>query len=152
MLAFADKLLHVTEQHAKEISGQWCKAIQSNPRTPTLHTTTREKCVEFAVEFYKNLRRIYFDEPPYKQVEKYFEHYAEERVREGLPLHEAIYALVMLRRQMWLFADFQAIFMTAMDQYKAVESINRTIRIFDQGIYIISKKYGELEKARKNVK
>ena len=50
---------------------------------------------------------------------------------------------------MWLYAEFQAIFMTALDQYKAVESITRTIRLFDQGIYIISKKYGELEKARK---
>ena len=55
----------------------------------------------------------------------------------------------MLRRHMWLFADFQAIFTTALDQYKAVESINRTIRLFDHGIYIITKKYGEMEKAKK---
>jgi antirestriction protein len=152
MLAFADKLLHVTEQHSKEISDQWCKAISLNPKTPALQALTREKCVEFAVEFYQNLRRIYFDEPPYKQIEKYFERYAEDRFREGVPLHEAVYALVMLRRQMWLYADFQAIFTTALDQYKAVESINRTIRLFDQGIYIITKKYGELEKVRKDRK
>ncbi len=152
MLAFADKLIHVTEQHANEISDQWCKAVKSNPRTPVLNAMAREKCMEFAVEFYKNLRQIYFDEPPYKRVEKYFEHYAEDRFREGLPLHEAVYALVLLRRHMWLYADFQALFLTALDQYKAVESINRTIRIFDQGVYIISKKYSELEKARKDKK
>ncbi len=150
MLAFADKLLHVTEQHAKDISDQWCKAVKSNPRTPALQVITMDKCTEFAIEFYGNLRRIYFDEPPYRQVERYFEKYAEDRFREGLPLHEAIYALVLLRRHMWLYADFQAIFLTALDQYKAVESINRTIRLFDQGVYIITKKYGELEKDRKD--
>jgi hypothetical protein len=148
MLAFADKLLHVTEQHAGEISGQWCKAISTNPRTPVLQEMSRDRCMDFAVEFYRNLRRIYFDKQPYREVDKYFEKYAADRFREGLPLHEAVYALIMLRRQMWLYADFQAIFTTALDQYKAVESINRTIRLFDQGIYIITKKYGELEKVR----
>jgi hypothetical protein len=152
MLAFADKLLHVTEQHAKDISDQWCKAVKSNPRTPVLQETARDQCVLFAVEFYRNLRRIYFDKPPYKEIEKYFDQYAEDRFREGLPLHEAVYALVLLRRHMWLYADFQAVFLTALDQYKAVESINRTIRIFDHGIYIIIKKYGELEKDRKDKK
>lgn len=152
MFAFADKLLHITEQHAKEISEQWCKAVKSNPKTPSLQALNRDKCTEFAVEFYQNLRQIYFDEPPYRKAEKYFEHYAEDRFREGLPLHEALYALALLRRHMWLYADFQAIFLTALDQYKAVESINRTIRLFDQGIYVISKKYGELEKAQKNRK
>ena len=152
MLAFADKLFNVTERHANDISDQWCKAVKSNPRTPVLHALSSEKCMEFAVEFYKDLRQIYFDEPPYKRVERYFDQYAADRFREGLPLHEALYALIMLRRHMWLYAEFQAIFMTAMDQYKAVESITRTIRLFDQGIYIISKKYGELEKARKEKK
>ena len=33
-----------------------------------------------------------------------------------------------------------------MDHQQAVETINKTIRIFDHGIYIITQKYGELEK------
>lgn len=149
MLAFADKLLDVTQRHAKDIADQWCKAVKSNPRTPALQAASHDKCTEYAVDFYRNLREIYFDEKPYRKVERYFGLYAEDRFHEGLPLHEAIYALIMLRRHMWLFADFQAIFTTALDQYKAVESINRTIRLFDHGIYIITKKYGEMEKAKK---
>jgi hypothetical protein len=149
MFAFADKLLEVTEQHADEISAQWCKAVKSNRHTPWFQSKKQESCTAFALDFYKNFRNVYFDEKPYRKLEKYFVNYAEESFRNGVPLEEAIYALIMMRRQIWLFADFQALFVTAMDQHRAVETINRTIRVFDQGIYIIIKRYGELEKAKK---
>ena len=68
---------------------------------------------------------------------------------QGVPMEEAIYALIMMRRQLWLFADFQALFVTAMDPHRAVETLNRTIRVFDQGVFIIIKRYRELEKVKK---
>ena len=144
MLALADKLLVVMETHADEIAAQWCKAIKTNSHTPFSKSMKPDECISSAVVFYKNFRDIYFDEKPYKKLEKYFAGYAEDRFRQGVPLEEAIYALIMMRRHIWLFADFQALFVTAMDQHRAVETINRTIRVFDQGIYTIIKRYGEL--------
>jgi hypothetical protein len=149
MVAFADKLLEVTEQNAGQIALQWCKEVKSNRHTQWFQSMKQENCTAFALDFYKNFRNVYFDERPYKKLEKYFVNYAEESFRNGVPLEEAIYALIMLRRQIWLFADFQAIFVTAMDQHRAVETVNRTIRVFDQGIYIIIKRYWELEKTKK---
>jgi hypothetical protein len=149
MYAFADKLLEVTERHADEIAAQWCKAVKSNPHTPWFQAQKTEACSLFAMDFYKNFRNVYFDEKPYKKLEKYFKNYAEESFRAGVPMEEAIYALIMMRRQIWLYADFQALFVTAMDQQRAVETINRTIRVFDQGIFIIIKRYREQEKAKK---
>jgi hypothetical protein len=149
MFAFADKLLEVTEQNAGQIAVQWCKAVKSNRHTPWFRSMKEENCTAFALDFYKNFRNVYFDEKPYRKLGKYFASYAGESFRNGVPLEEAIYALIMLRRQIWLFADFQALFVTAMDQHRAVETVNRTIRVFDQGIYIIIKRYGELEKAKK---
>lgn len=149
MYAFADKLLEVTERHADEIAAQWCKAVRSNPHTPWFHAWQSESCTEFAMDFYRNLRVVYFDEKPYKKLEKYFANYAEECFRKGVPMEEAIYALIMMRRHIWLFADFQALFVTAVDAHRAVETLNRTIRVFDQGIFVIIRRYGELQKAKK---
>ena len=149
MYAFADKLLEVTERHADEIAAQWCRAVKSNPHTPWFQAQKTGACSLFAMDFYKNFRNVYFDEKPYKKLEKYFKNYAEESFRTGVPMEEAIYALIMMRRHIWLYADFQALFVTAMDQQRAVETINRTIRVFDQGIFIIIKRYRELEKAKK---
>lgn len=149
MYAYADKLLEVSERHADKIADQWCKAVKANPRTLWFQSMKQPDCLSFAVDFYKNFRNVYFDEKPYKKLEKYFGNYAEENFRKGIPMEEAIYALIMMRRHLWLYADFQALFVTALDAHRAVETLNRTIRVFDQGVFIIIKRYRELEKAKK---
>ena len=148
MYAFADKLLEVTERHADKIAAQWCKSVRSNPHTQWFHDRKPDDCTNFALDFYKNFRVVYFDEKPYKKLEKYFTDYAEESFRKGVPMEEAIYALIMMRRHIWLYADFQALFVTAIDAHRAVETLNRTIRVFDQGIFVILKRYGEMRKGK----
>jgi hypothetical protein len=144
MKALVDKLIDTTRYNSEEISKQWSKAICTNPRTPSYHAIPEKKLTAQAVDFYKNLRAIYYSEKPYEEVRNFFTHYAEERYRDGIPLHESLYALIMMRRHLWLYADFQKPFITGLDKEHALEAINRTIRIFDHGIYIVSKKYFEL--------
>ena len=144
MKSLVNKLIDTTRYNSEEISKQWSRAISTNPRTPSYHAIPEEDLVAQAVDFYRNLRAIYYSEKPYEEVMNFFTHYAEERCREGIPLHESIYALIMMRRHLWLYADFQKPFLTGLDKEHAVEAINRTIRIFDHGIYIVSKKYFEL--------
>jgi hypothetical protein len=89
---------------------------------------------------------MFFHDAPYELAEKFFEHYAEERYREGIPLHEAVYAMILMRRHIWLYAEFQAIFITAVEHRQAVESLSRTILMFDYAMYAITRKYRELMK------
>jgi len=148
MGVFADRLASVTESHALEIAEQWAKAVRSNPKTPSFHDIPEECCILHAKDFYKNFVKVYFEEKPYPALEEFFTRYAEARFKEGIPLPETIHALLMLRRHMWLFADSQAIFISIIDQHQAVETINQTIRVFDQGIYLIIKRYEELSSGK----
>jgi len=143
--ALEDKLIELTERHAAELSEMWCNAIRINPRTPSYHSQGQESCVPYAMEFYKNLRKIYYSEKPYTEVTEFFGRYAELSFQGGIPLHEAIYALIMMRRQIWLYADIQAIFVTPMEHHQAVANITKTIRIFDHGMYAVIKRYDELK-------
>jgi hypothetical protein len=45
---------------------------------------------------------------------------------------------------MWLYAEFQATFITSIEQQQAAESLNRTILMFDYATYQITEKYQEL--------
>jgi hypothetical protein len=146
MKAFADKLIEITERHAQKISEQWCRDIRRNNRTPTYHTIPHEQCVMQAVNFYKNLSRIYFSHRPSRDVYEYFTHYAEDRYNEGIPCPEAIYALLMMRRHMWEYADSQAHFLTPIHHLQAIEALNKTIRIFDLGTFFVVQKYDALRK------
>jgi len=148
MKVFADRLINVLENHRREIAQQWCSAVRKNPRTTSFHQFSEEELLKRAGYFYKKLIQMYFSERPYTEVRKYFTEYAEVSHQKKLPLHETIYALIMMRRHMWLYADFQAPFLSAMDNRQAVETINKTIRIFDHGIYIIAQRYCELEKEK----
>ncbi|MBN1830213.1 MAG: hypothetical protein JW884_13865 [Deltaproteobacteria bacterium] len=141
-----DKLIDVTKRHAVEISEQWCQAVQKNPRTPSYHSMETDRCVIYAMEFYRNIGLMYFSEKPYEEIHQFFRKYAENQFNDGIPLEEAIYALIMIRRHIWLNAELQAVFITALDQHQAVEGINRTIRIFDQAIYIVIQHYEHLRR------
>ncbi|MEA2014289.1 MAG: hypothetical protein U9N38_03160 [Thermodesulfobacteriota bacterium] len=146
MRVFADRLINVLREHREDIAHQWCKAVRQNPRTSSFNNLPLEGCKKRAVSFYANVIKMYFSEKPYTEIREYFSEYAEVSYKNNLPLHETIYGLIMMRRHMWLYADFQAPFLSAMDHQQAVETINKTIRIFDHGIYIVIQKYGELEK------
>jgi len=70
--------------------------------------------------------------------------YIEFLTDANIPLHEAVYAIIMMRRHIWLFADLLALFGgTAIDLYQAIQSINRTLLLFDYMIFIITQQYQE---------
>lgn len=148
MKAFADKLIEVLENHTKEISGQWGKAVSTNPRTPSFHSLNPDQYVPHAVRFYENIRKLYFSKRPHTEETRYFLNFAEEMHGAGVPLNEVIYALMLMRRQIWLFADFNLLFITTLDMHMAVESINRTILMFDHVIQSVAKRYDELAAAK----
>ncbi len=149
--AFADKLLDLAENRSKEIAEHWYKAVIANRRTPSYHTLPKEMCILEAASFYKNLKQLYFAENPYQEVLKLLEktRYVEDVYTKGIPLPEAIYALIMMRRHIWLYAEFQAMFVTSMDMYQAIESINRTILIFDYAVYIVTQNYYDMNKTKR---
>jgi hypothetical protein len=145
-IAYADKLLNFTEQHATEISKQWVKALHSNPKTASYRKVREFKLVNQGESFYKNLKKLYFEKQASEMATVYFSNFAQEQFYENIPLDEAVYALMMLRRQMWLFAEFQVLFTSALDQYQASDSINRTVLLTDYGIIAIVNKYRDLKK------
>lgn len=144
--AYADKLLNFTAQHAIAIGQQWAKALQSSPRTRSYRKVREFKLVNEGELFYKNLKRLFLDQNLYDVVTAYFTKWAEDQYYENIPLDEAIYALIMLRRQMWLYAEFNVLFSTSLDQYQAADSINRTVLVTDYATLAIIKKYAELTK------
>ena len=113
MRAHATKLIEITERNAADIAKKWLKDVRANPRTPSYQGLSEDRALEHAVEFYSHFRALFCTEKPFQEARKFFSKYADERFAEGIPLHEALYALILMRRHIWLYAEFQAIFITA---------------------------------------
>lgn len=138
------KLADLAETKAEVIAQQWVVNVQKNPMTTYYHDRPPDKLVPQAVKFYKNFRKIFTEPKPIETGREFFTRYAVERFQDGIPLHEAIYALILMRRQLWLYAEFQAVFTSAMEKHQAMDSLNRTILVFDYAMYFITKTYYEL--------
>lgn len=138
------KLIDLVEKNSREIAREWVEVVKKNPRTPHYHNLPGEELVEHAVEFYHQLRNLLMSSNTFEDSQVYFLKYAKKCYEDGIPLHEALYALVLMRRQMWLFAEFQAAFITVVEHQQAIESISRTILVIDYAVYKITQCYLEL--------
>jgi hypothetical protein len=146
MKAFTAKLVDLTEKNAEKIARQWAKDVKTNAKTYAYHEAPEEIIIRQARDFYSNFQMMFFNESPYEQAKDIFEKYAEERYKEGIPLHEALYALILMRRHIWLYAEFQSLFNVEVESRQAVESLSRTILMFDYIMYAVARKFWKMMK------
>ena len=138
------KLIDLVEKNAEEIAQEWVAVVKSNKRTSHYHDLPSEKLIPQSVEFYRQLRRMLMSSNTFEETQDYFLVYAKTCYDDGIPLHEAIYALVLMRRQMWLFAEFQTTFVSVVEHQQAIDSITRTILVMDYAVYRITQHYLDL--------
>jgi hypothetical protein len=146
MQAYAAKLIDLIELKAENIASQWATDVMKHNRTPSYSSLPQDRVIERGVEFYRLFRQMSLAEIPYEAAKSFSWKYAKECYREKIPLQEAVYALILLRRNLWLYAEFQGVFVTALEKQQAVESLNRTILMYDYVSYQVIEKYQELIK------
>ncbi|PKN38474.1 MAG: hypothetical protein CVU62_06470 [Deltaproteobacteria bacterium HGW-Deltaproteobacteria-2] len=149
MKTYAIKYLELAENHAEKIAKAWAKDVQKNAKTPTYKSLDEEAIIYQCVRFYQNFSKMFLDEKITDDVLRYFRSYAQESYAMGIPAKETIYALILMRRHIWLYADFQAIFSSGIDQRQALDTLSRTILLFDYAAYEVTKEYQELMKKSK---
>ena len=144
MQAYAAKLIDLIELKAENIAKQWATDVMKHNRTPSYSKLKQDRVIERGGDFYRLFRQMSLAEVPYEAAKTFSFKYAKECYQEKIPLQEAVYALILLRRNLWLYAEFQGVFTTALEQQQAVESLNRTILMYDYVSYQVIEKYQEL--------
>jgi hypothetical protein len=152
MKTYAIKYVELAEQHAGRMSKRWAMDVKNNTRTKAFKEMDEESIVNQGVKFYHNFSKMFTEEKISEDALKYFRTYAQESFAMGIPMDEAVYALILLRRHIWLYAEFQTIFSSGIDQRQALDTLSRTILIFDYAAYEVTKEYQELLKSGKGRK
>lgn len=152
MKTYAIKYLELAEKHADKVAARWLKDVKSNAKTPTFRSLNEDDLVYQCVRFYQNFSKMFLDEKITDDVLRYFRSYAQESYEMGIPAKETIYALILMRRHIWLYAEFQAIFTSAIDQMQALDTLGRTILLFDYACYEVTKEYQKLIKEGNKIK
>jgi hypothetical protein len=140
----ADKLLDLCYRSSEPIAENWYNSVSTGPRTPAFHSLPKDFLVQQASAFYKNMKAMYFAENAFNEVNLFLDKlgFVEAMNVKKVPLSEIIYALILMRRHIWLYADTQCIFSgTPVDIFHQGESINRVVLVFDYVIFLVTQKY-----------
>jgi len=139
-----DKLMDMCERHAPDIAENWYTSLMQNPRTAACQSIPKEVLIKKATDLYRSIEDMYLSEDCFKAVGQNMDvnGLTDTFVARSVPLEQAQYAMTLLRRHIWLYADQQMIFSpTAMDMHLAVDSINRVLLVFDYSTYYLIKNY-----------
>lgn len=152
MKTYAIKYVELAEKHAGRMAKRWAMDVQNNTRTKKYKELDEEKIVDLGVKFYRNFSKMFAEEKISETSLKYFRSYAQESFALRIPMDEAVYALILLRRHIWLYAEFQTIFSSGIDQRQALDTLSRTILLFDYAAYEVTKEYQDLMKKEQGKK
>jgi hypothetical protein len=152
MKTYAIKFMELAERHAEKMAKRWALDVQNNVKTKTYKNLDEQKIIFQGVRYYQHFSKMFTDEKVKEDALKYFRSYAADSYAMGIPLDEAIYALILLRRHIWLYAEFQTIFTSGIEQMQALDTLSRTILLFDYAAYEVTKEYQELMKKGKTKK
>ena len=138
----SDKLVKLVEDNAERIGQKWCSAVRSHAATPAYHSLSEKECLYQAKSIYRQLGHLLDYETPREELNQSLIGFAENRLDEGLSLSDVIYALILMRRHLWLFAEQEGMGeYDALGLHRALEFNNRVILIFDRAMHIAVQRY-----------
>jgi hypothetical protein len=129
------------EQHAAELTNQWLKRVQEDPRTPTYHTYDKDELYGRAFNVYSHLGKWLSYDTTKEEIARYYTAMGQQRRKEGFMLSEVIHALILTRRVLWFKILSEGVLDTALDLNLAIDLSNQTIVFFDRAVFYTAQGY-----------
>ena len=82
-------------------------------------------------------------EKPKAETEKFYKEQGKKRFQAGIPLHETILYLMLIKRHIWLYVLENHYIDTTYESTKALELNNRIVLFFDRTIINVTLGYEE---------
>ncbi len=129
------KLVHIIERDASELTFNWLRDIKQNSSLPTYKSYNEKELYNRAFRVYSQLGRWISHETAKDEIKLYWTALGQQRRQEGFALSEIIQSLAMIRKHLWQKVQSEGLLDTALDLYQAIELYNRVMLFFDRAIY-----------------
>jgi len=93
-------LMNQIETHADKLTERAIEAVRTSPRTTFLHELSEEELRRRFFDLYRHLGR-WISEKGEGEIEATYGEMGRRRCREGVPLHELVYALILVKQLLW---------------------------------------------------
>jgi hypothetical protein len=142
MHLISDKLVELVEKHSNEITKRWIEHLKIDPTTASY-----KKNIEYLGDKAKRIldqlgRWVSYDTPK-EEIGKRYAEDGMELFRMQVPLCEAIRAMYLLRRTLWLHVETESVINSALQLHQMKELNDRVILFFDRAQYYLTRGYME---------
>ncbi len=135
-------LMRLIETHARELTEKVIQAVRTSPHTTFLHELSEEELERRVFDLYHNLGR-WLGEKSEDEIEAIYGELGRQRCREGVPLHELVYALILVKQHLWDYVQQNDLPESATNLY-GEELLDVMVgRFFDRALYHAVRGYEE---------
>ena len=136
----SDRLVRRIETHADELTRALVDDLQHNPRTPAYHRLSREVLHHRTYHVYKDLGS-WLSSKAEDDIEANYTSLGKERVAEGIPLNEVVFALSLTKYHLRDYIRTAGLIDSAVDLYQALEFQRLLSNFFDKATYYTVRAY-----------
>lgn len=144
----SDTLVHVVESRAADIAEAWLAEIREHPSTRTMAGLDGRWLRGETELALSRLSRRLRDDAPAQEVSEYYRHWGAELASRGCPLHEALSALSLLKRAIWVGARGSGLWERPVEAYRILEMFTVVGAFFDRAAYHVARGYSSVEDTR----
>ena len=132
------------QSHAEKLTADFVSDLRSNPNTSHFGRVSHEDLSRGAITLYARLSDWLVNKNP-EELEADFRARARRQRHAGVPLSEIVYAVILLKKQVWEFVKRNMVIDSIGDLYQRDEAFILVGEFFDRLFYVTALGYEEGE-------
>lgn len=137
----SDSLIGFVNDNISLVARLWLADVRSNHTTGCYHELDPDALLAECTLTLQQLGRWLAGGSTEEQMKLSFHDLGAHRQSQGVPLHELLSAIMLLKRQMWVHARSQGVWQRPMEMYRVMELQSRFAVFFDRAMYHAARGY-----------
>ncbi len=131
----SDSLIGFVNESIPPVARLWLADARSNHTTASYLALDPDLLLAECTLSLQQLGRWLAGGSTEEQMKQSFHELGAHRQSQGVPLHELLSAIMLLKRQMWAHARSQGVWQRPMEMYRVMELQSRFAVFFDRAMY-----------------
>ncbi len=139
----ANRFVQLIEENHQDITEQYMNNLLRHPETVAFRNVDRQVIYEYADNLYRELSKWIAKNYPKEDIAVHYRKVGHERFEQGVPFSQAIKALSLQKRHLWLFV-LDKLYDDSMAYKEALDLNNRVVLYFDRAAFYMLQGYEDL--------
>lgn len=137
------KIMELIKTDVDELTKRVVKDLHNRGETQYHKKFSEEFLYERVSDIYRGLSHWLDRATPKEEISKFYQELGRRRFEDGIPLHEVILFLMLIKRHLWLYLLEKHFFESSYELLKSLELNNRIVLFFDRAILATTLGYEE---------